>query len=72
MYLVIDNLIEPYVKSKPKQGEAKEREYENAQASPNIMRSTISASNINTVKDKFEHKKIVNLDSIPLMKNYII
>ncbi len=71
MYLVVDNLIEPSGKSKQKQGETKEKEIENIQNSQNLMRSTISAKEL-SIPNKYEHKKIVNIDSIPLLKNYII
>jgi hypothetical protein len=71
MYLVVDNLIEPSGKPKAKQGDTKEKEIENVQSSQALLRSTISAKDLN-YPNKFEHKKIINLDSIPLMKNYII
>jgi len=71
MYLVVDNLIETGGKQKAKQGETKEKEIENIQSSQTLLRSTISAKEL-TNPNKFEHKKIINLDSIPLMKNYII
>ena len=72
MYLVVDNLIESNLKIPIKQTDTKDKtkdiEIENSQNFQNSFRRNPSNNQLNP--NKLEHKKIVNIHSVGIVKNY--